>query len=94
VVFTVVSLLIVAAVGVSASSGKSDSANTLKNAVVAVFSGHLDQTGFHEGTTTKGEGVQGGEPDKVCKPPKQHHNHATHDRENSQCDTGDDSGSA
>ncbi len=91
--FTVVSLLIVAAVGVSASSGKSGSADTLKNSVVAVFSGHFDQTGFHEGTTTgtesKHTGNQGGE----CKPPKKHHRHATPDRENEQCDTGDDSGS-
>jgi hypothetical protein len=91
--FTVLSLLIVAAVGVSASSGKSGSADTLKNSVVAAFSGHFDQTGFHEGTTTKGEGGNGGNDDKFCKPPQKHHNHATHDRENTRCDTGDDSGS-
>jgi hypothetical protein len=91
--FTVVSLLIVAAVGVSASSGKIGSSNTLKNSVVAVFSGHFDQTGFHEGTTTNGDHRSDGNKGGTCKPPKKTHKHATPDRENPGCDTGDDSGS-
>lgn len=121
VAFTVLTLSVVAVVGVSASSGKVGSSstqigasstqieasstqigasstqigasNTLKNSVVAVFSGHFDQAGFHEGTTTKGEPANSGNQDKVCKPPKKHHRHATPDRENPACDTGDDSGS-
>jgi hypothetical protein len=92
--FTVVSLLVVAAVGVSASSGKSGSANNLKNSVVAVFSGHFDQSGFHEGTNTDKEVKHGGQQGDECKPPKKHHRHVTGDRENEQCDDGDNSGSS
>ena|SRR5450759_4512860 len=96
--FTVVSFLIVAAVGVSASSGKVGSSNTLKNSVVAVFSGHVDQTGFHEGTTntdntnSNNNDRQGGHKGDECKPPKKHHKHVTGDHENDRCG-GDDSGS-
>jgi hypothetical protein len=93
VAFTVVTLLVVAAVGVSASSGKIGSSNTLKNSVVAVFSGHFDQSGFHEGANTDKESKHTGNQGGECKPPKGHHRHATPDRENEQCDTGDDSGS-
>jgi hypothetical protein len=93
--FTVVSLLLVAAVGVSASSGKSGSANNLKNSVVAVFSGHFDQSGFHEGTNTVNEVRHGGKQGDECKPPKKHHKHVTGDHENQRCDSGgDDSGSS
>jgi hypothetical protein len=92
VAFTVLTLLVVAAVGVSASSGKIGSADTLKHSVVAVFSGHFDQTGFHEGTNI-GEDKHGGNQGDNCKPPKKHHKHATADRENEACDGGDDSGS-
>jgi hypothetical protein len=117
VAFTVLTLSVVAVVGVSASSGKVGSSNTqigssstqigasnteigasntLKNSVVALFSGHLDQAGFHAGTTTKGEPPNDGHPGKAaCKPSKKHHRHATPDRENAACDDiGDDSGSA
>jgi hypothetical protein len=93
VAFTVLTLLVVAAVGVSASSGKIGSSNTLKNSVVAVFSGHFDQTGFHEGTTSK-EDTNPGNKGGTCKPPKKHHKHVTADRENPGCEGGDDSGSA
>jgi hypothetical protein len=93
VAFTVLTLLVVAAVGVSASSGKLGSSNALKNSVVAVFSGHFDQTGFHEGTTTNGDHNNNGNKGGTCKPPKKAHKHATPDRENPGCDTGDDSGS-
>jgi hypothetical protein len=92
VAFTVLTLLVVAAVGVSASSGKIGSSNSLKNSVVAVLSGHFDQAGFHEGTST-GEDKHGGNQGDVCKPFKHHHKHATPDRENEACDGGDDSGS-
>jgi hypothetical protein len=96
--FNVVSLMTVAAVGVSASSGKIGSSNTLKNSVVAVFSGHIDQTGFHEGTSntdntnSNNNDRQGGNKGNECKPPKKHHKHATGDHENDRC-SGDDSGS-
>jgi hypothetical protein len=93
VAFTVVTLLVVAAVGVSASSGKIGSSNTLKNSVVAVFSGHFDQSGFHEGTTTE-KARQSGNQDE-CKPTKKHHKHETGDHENDRCDgEGDNSGSS
>ena len=95
VAFTVLTLLVVAAVGVSASSGKIGSSNTLKNSVVAMFSGHFDQTGFHEGTNTTGDDRHSGNQGDTCKPPKKHHKHVTGDRENEQCDSGgDDSGSS
>ena len=93
VAFTVLTLLVVAAVGVSASSGKLGSSNTVKNTVVAVLSGHFDQAGFHEGTTTNGDHNNNGNKGGTCKPPKKAHKHATPDRENPGCDTGDDSGS-
>jgi hypothetical protein len=93
VAFTIVSLLVVAAVGVAASSGKEGSANAVKHSVVEVFSGHFDLAGVHEGTTTS-EGRHGGGQDE-CKPHKKHHKHVTGDRENDQCDSGgDDSGSS
>jgi hypothetical protein len=50
--FTVISLLLVAAVAVAANSGTSASSATLKNSVVAVFSGHASSTGAQIGTST------------------------------------------
>jgi hypothetical protein len=91
--FTVVSLLLVGAVGVSASSSKSRSAEQVRHSVVALFSGHLDETALHEGTgsTNNGDGSQHGNRDHECKPSKKHHHHATNDHENNECG-GDDSG--
>jgi hypothetical protein len=93
VAFTVLTLLVVAAVGVSASSGKIGSSNTLKHSVEAALTGHFDQTGFHEGSNTKSDDRNLGNKGGTCKPPKKHHTHATPDRENPGCDGGDDSGS-
>ena len=88
VAFTVVSLLLVAAVGVSASSGKAGS-DTLKNSVVSLFSGHSEQTAaHHENSNGNGDG----RGDK-CKAHKPHHHHATGDHENNDECGGDDSGS-
>jgi hypothetical protein len=76
-----VSLLLVAAVGVSASSGKFGLSGTLKQSVVTLFSG--PSAALH------GENGKG---DDQCKPNKGfhgHHHHATGDRENDACE-GDD----
>lgn len=93
VAFTIVSLLLVAAVGVAASSGKVGTSNTVKNSVVAIFTGHFDQSGFHEGT---GEGERhGGHQGDDCKPHRKHHHHESGDDENNGCDgEGDNSGSS
>jgi hypothetical protein len=91
--FTVVSLLLVGAVGVSANSSKSRSAEQVRHSVVALFSGHLDESVLHEstGSSNKDDGGQQGNRDHECKPSKKHHHHATNDHENNQCG-GDDSG--
>ena len=83
--FTVVSLLLVAAVGVSASSGKAGS-DTLKNSVVSLFSGHSEQTAAHKEGNGNGDGGGGGDK---CKPPKKEHKTATGDHDN---DDGDKCG--
>ena len=95
VAFTIVSLLLVAAVGVAASSGKVGTSNTVKNSVVAVFSGHFDQSGFHEGGTEISGKHNGGDEGDQCRHEKKHHKdkHATGDHENDECG-GDDSGSS
>jgi hypothetical protein len=95
VAFTVISLLLVAAVGVAASSGKIGTSNTVKHSVVAVFSGHFDQSGFHEGGTEISGKHNGHEGDE-CRPSKKknNHHHETGDEENNQCGRGDDSGSS
>jgi hypothetical protein len=94
VAFTIVSLLLVAAVGVAASSGKVGTSNTVKNSVVAVFTGHFDQSGFHEGTG-EGDNHHGNQGDDCRHHKKHHENHETGDHENHQCgDGGDDSGSS
>lgn len=106
--FTVVSLMLVAAVGVVAHSGKSESSNTLKNSVVALFSVHSDQTGVHNdasGTTDKkgGSGEGQGErhngkdkekdKDKEDDQCKPKDDDATHGREHHDCGDADhDSG--
>jgi hypothetical protein len=92
VLFFIVSLLVVAAVGVAASSGKEGSANAIKHSVVAVFSGHVDLSGFHEGSTNTEDSRHSGHQGDDCKPPKKHHHHATGDHEHNECG-GDDSGS-
>jgi hypothetical protein len=54
--FTVVSLMLVAAVAVAASSGRAGSSNAITNSVGAVFaplvSGHSAQAGVQSGATT------------------------------------------
>jgi hypothetical protein len=93
--FTVVSLLLVAAVGVSASSGRAGS-DTLKNSVVALFSGHSEQTAaHHENGNGEGNGEGNGGGGDKCRPHPRHHHHATGDHENGDgCGAGsDDSGS-
>jgi hypothetical protein len=95
VLFFIVSLLVVAALGVSASSGRIGTSHTLKSSVVAVFSGHVDLSGFHEGSTNTDNSRHGGHQGDDCKPPKKHHKHVTGDHENDRCDSGgDDSGSS
>lgn len=94
--FTVVSLMLVAGVGVAAS-GKNGSSNTVKHSVVVLFSGHSEQTSARGGTTSEssnGEGNRGNNDEKRCKPPKKHHKHATEGHEHHPCDdgSGDDSG--
>jgi hypothetical protein len=92
--FTVVSLLIVAAVGVSASSGKNGTSDSVKHSVVALFSGHSEQSATHGDSSGKGEG-NGDKHGDNCKPHKKN-SHATGDHENDQCGGGhgDDSGSS
>ena len=87
--FTILSLMLVAAVGVSAGSGKDGKSNEVKSSVVALFS-HADQTSSHDATTEKkdgkgGEGNKGGEC-KAKKPDK--HHHATEGHKHHPC--GDD----
>jgi hypothetical protein len=90
--FTVVSLMLVGVVGVSATStsGKAESAKAF-NSAVALFSGHSDQTGTHDGTgTTDTKNGKDKEKDKdhdkgdhQCKPPK--HKNGTPGHEHHDC---------
>jgi hypothetical protein len=89
--FTVVSLLLVGVVGVSAtsSSGKADSVNVV-NSLTALFSGHHDQTGTGNSSTViganHGKDLEVGQ----CKPPKKHHKHGTPGHKHHQCGDRDD----
>jgi hypothetical protein len=90
--FTVLSLLIVAAVGVAAGSGKSGAADNVKKSVVAVFAGHLDQVGVHgnsaNGPISASKEGKDKDKDKECKPPKKVHKHGTPGHKHHPC--GDD----
>jgi hypothetical protein len=92
VAFTVVSLMLVAAVGVSATSGKDGKSDQVKNTVVALS--HSIETISHEGTTGKSDG-KGGEGNKgdECKAKKHEnkHHHATRGHRHHPCDDEDDS---
>jgi hypothetical protein len=62
--FTVVSLMLVAAVAVAASSGRAGSSNAITNSVGALFaaplvSGHSAQAGVQSGATTNGTTTNG-----------------------------------
>lgn len=84
--FTVTSLMIVAAVGVSAASGPTRSAHAF-DSVAALVSGHFDLTGTHtEGNRNEGNG----NGNDRCPPPNKHHKHHTGGHEHHPC--GDESG--
>ena len=91
VAFTIVSLLIVAAVGVAASSAKEGSANGVKSSVAALFSGHVQVGTFsfsaHEDNAREPQG-------NGCHPPKKVHKHGTPGHKHHPCgdDEDDDSG--
>ena len=96
VAFTVVTLTLVAAVGVSAGSGKFGGSHG-SDSVVALTS-HFDLGSFHigssekstKGNDNKGEGDKG-DKGKECKPPKKHHEHGTPGHKHHPCgETGDD----
>ena len=93
VVFTVVSLVLVGVIGVSATStsGKVDSAKVV-NSLVALFSGHHDGTGPGNGNSVTG--ANNGRDLEVgqCKPPKKVHKHGTPGHKHHPCgDHEDDS---
>ena len=96
VLFSIVSLLVVAAVAVAANSGKEGSATAIKHSVVAVLGGHFEQGILNGVVANSAQTTYGNEGNhNECKtPPQKHHTHATHDRENPKCDVGDDSGSS
>jgi hypothetical protein len=79
--FTILSLMVVAAVGVSASAGKSGASNAVRTSVVAMFS-HT----AHQGGCQNGDGEGG----NTCRPSKKHHHHATGDHENDDHGCGSD----
>jgi len=91
VAFTIVSLMIVAAVGVAASSGKEGSAKNVKNSVAALLSGHVQvgtlSIGAHEDHARQPQG-------NGCHPPKKVHKHGTPGHRHHPCgdDEDDDSG--
>jgi len=76
--FTVVSLLLVGVVGVSATS-TSGKAGTTKafNSVVSLVSGHSDQTGAHDGTVAKTDKDKGKDKEVGLCHAKKDHKHAT-----------------
>jgi hypothetical protein len=94
--FTLVSLALVAAVGVAASAGKTGSPDTLVNTAAALVSGHVDVAGVQIGSATLGSAVKATikKGDDHCKNQQQgpgHHDHATGGHEHHECDGHDDS---
>jgi hypothetical protein len=85
--FTVVTLMLAAAVGVSAASGSFGTSNG-SSAVSALFGGHLDFGAFlNDLNTTLSNGL-----DKEvgqCHPPKKHHKHGTPGHKNHPCGDND-----
>lgn len=101
--FTLVSLSLVAAVGVAASAGKTASPDVVTKATAAVLSTHIDSAGVHfgNGVTVAAERGDCGKDKKVSTPGgekcckdrgKDHeHEHATGEHEHHDCDRRDDS---
>jgi hypothetical protein len=87
VAFTIVSLLIVAAVGVAASSGKEGPGKAVKGSVTALFSGHVDQAGTVNVSTARAEAENNG---NGCHPPKKTHKHGTPGHKHHPCGDGED----
>jgi len=91
VAFTVVSLLLVGVIGVSAtsSSGKADSVNVV-NSLTALFTGHHDETGAGNGNSVTH--ANNGKDREVgqCKPPKKVHKHGTPGHKHHPCGDRDD----
>ncbi len=102
-----VSLSLVAAVGVAASSGKTSSPDLVTKATAAVLSTHIDSTGVHFGSAASTSATAAAKPgdcgnekkvstpggEKCCKDRgKDHeHEHATGEHEHHDCDRRDDS---
>lgn len=80
--FTVITLMLVAALGVSAASGSARSGHVF-DSVTGLFSGHSDVTGAHTQSNGNGNGKD------ECPPEKKHHFHRTGGHKHHPCGDGD-----